>query len=349
MVRITLDGVRKSYGPVTVVHELSLEIEPGSLFFLLGGSGCGKTTILRMVAGFLEPSAGRILFDGRDITGLPAERRECGMVFQSYALWPHLTVRDNVAFGLDVRGVKGHERARRVDEALAMVRMDRYADRKPNQLSGGQQQRVALARAIVFRPRVLLLDEPLSNLDAKLRVDMRHEIRRICRELSITTMYVTHDQDEALSLADHIVVMRDGRLVQQGRPRELYERPRTRFLAEFLGETNFVPATVVESGGGVLALETPLGTLASAFLAGRCAGERVTLSVRAEAWRIDELGTIELACVDSTYLGKMAQHELEAHGTRLRVTELNPPLPSRKGAALRLSVDPGQVVVLDDA
>ena len=349
MVRITLQGIRKSYGPVPVVHDLSLEIEPGSLFFLLGGSGCGKTTILRMIAGFIEPTAGRILFDGQDVTALPAEERQCGMVFQSYALWPHMTVRDNVAFGLDVRGVKGQERARRVDEALAMVRMDQYADRKPNQLSGGQQQRVALARAIVFRPRVLLLDEPLSNLDAKLRLEMRHEIRRICRELGITTVYVTHDQDEALSLADHVVVMRDGRIVQQGSPRELYERPATRFLAEFLGETNFIPATIERSADGSAVLSTPLGMLSSAHVGERAAGTQVLLSVRTEAWTIDADGPVALPCIQSTYLGKLAQHELDARGLRLRVTELNPPVADRAGQTVRLSVDPMQVIVLDGA
>jgi ABC-type nitrate/sulfonate/bicarbonate transport system ATPase subunit len=179
VISVTLEKLRKAFGSTVAVDGVTLEAPPGGLTFLVGPSGCGKTTILRMIAGFIEPTAGVIRFGSRDVTGLPAEKRECGMVFQGYALWPHMTVRDNVAFGLDVRGVKGQERARRVDEALAMVRMEQYADRKPNQLSGGQQQRVALARAIVFRPRVLLLDEPLSNLDAKLRLEMRHEIRRI--------------------------------------------------------------------------------------------------------------------------------------------------------------------------
>jgi len=234
-----------------------------------------------------------------------------------------------------------------VDEALAMVRMEQYADRKPNQLSGGQQQRVALARAIVFRPRVLLLDEPLSNLDAKLRLEMRHEIRRICRELGITTVYVTHDQDEALSLADHVVVMREGRIVQQGAPRELYERPRTRFLAEFLGETNFIPATVERSADGRASLRTLLGPLASAHVGDRPAGAQVLLSVRTEAWSIDASGPVSLPCHQSTYLGKLAQHELDASGLRLRVTELNPPVANRAGETVRLSVDPSKVIVLD--
>jgi len=347
VVRITLQGIRKSYGPVPVVHDLSLEVKPGSLFFLLGGSGCGKTTILRMIAGFIEPTGGRILFDGQDVTALPAEERQCGMVFQSYALWPHMTVRDNVAFGLDVRGVKGQERARRVEEALAMVRMDQYAHRRPNQLSGGQQQRVALARAIVFRPRVLLLDEPLSNLDAKLRLEMRHEIRRICRELGITTVYVTHDQDEALSLADHVVVMRDGRIIQQGSPRDLYERPETRFLAEFLGETNFIPATVERLADGRASLRTLVGTLQSDHLGDRAVGSQVLLSVRTEAWSIDPAGPVALPCTQSTYLGKLAQHELDASGLCLRVTELNPPVADRSGQTLRLSVDPAKVIILD--
>ena len=205
MVPIQLAQLRKTFGSTVAVESVDLSIPEGALWFLLGPSGCGKTTILRMIAGFLEPSGGSVRFGPRDVTGLAPEKRNAGMVFQSYALWPHLTVAENVAFGLRVRKVPAAERSRRVAEALEMVRMGPFAERTPNQLSGGQQQRVALARAIVFKPEVLLLDEPLSNLDAKLRLEMRHEIRRICTELRMTTVYVTHDRDEAMSMADGMV------------------------------------------------------------------------------------------------------------------------------------------------
>lgn len=361
MVRIKLQGIRKSYGPVPVVHDLSLEIEPGSLFFLLGGSGCGKTTILRMIAGFIEPTAGRILFDGQDVTALPAEERQCGMVFQSYALWPHMTVRDNVAFGLDVRGVKGQERARRVDEALAMVRMDQYADRKPNQLSGGQQQRVALARAIVYRPQVLLLDEPLSNLDAKLRHEMRGEIRRIVDETRITAIYVTHDQKESLSLADRMVVLRDGRIEQAGGPRELYERPGNRFVAEFLGETNFLDATLegapgsgTGAGGATRKVKTAAGVLESTTADSHPAGTTLTASIRPEAFRLHAEAdapagrpALRGVVAESTYLGEMAQHRVDCQGTTVKVFELNPRRLSRRGEPVALTVDAEQVVMLE--
>ena len=246
---ITLSGIRKFYGTTKAVDGVDLVIEQGELFFLLGPSGCGKTTLLRMIAGFIDPTEGRIDFEGRDVTFTPPNKRNTGMVFQSYALWPHMTVAENVAYGLVLRKLPADVRAAQVAEALTMVQMDEYAARKPNELSGGQQQRVALARALVVKPDVLLLDEPLSNLDAKLRLEMRTEIRRICKKSGITTVYVTHDQDEALSMADRIAVLKSGSVRQLGPPRDLYRKPATRFVAEFLGETNFVPAEVTESKG----------------------------------------------------------------------------------------------------
>jgi iron(III) transport system ATP-binding protein len=243
MTPVAISGIIKSYDGITkVLTGIDLEVGAGELFFLLGGSGCGKTTLLRLVAGFHAPDAGAIRFGGQDILGLPPERRDIGMVFQNYALWPHLSVAENVAFGLDVRGVPASERARRVDEALALVELTGYGERRIGALSGGQQQRVALARAIVVRPKVLLLDEPLSNLDARLRGEMRRTIRRVCKEAGVTALYVTHDQAEALSTADRIALMAAGRVEQVGTPRELYERPRTELVARFLGEANILSA-----------------------------------------------------------------------------------------------------------
>ena len=249
MSSITLRNITKQFGRTSAVDGIDLTIPSGDLFFLLGPSGCGKTTLLRMIAGFIEPTAGQVVFGEKDVTALPPNKRNTGMVFQSYALWPHMSVAENVAYGLKIRKLDKPARDRKVAKALESVRMAEYADRKPNQLSGGQQQRVALARALVIEPTVLLLDEPLSNLDAKLRLEMRSEIRRLCTETGITTVYVTHDQKEALSMADGVAVLKDGAVQQVGPPRELYERPRSRFVADFLGETNFIAGTI--AGGAI--------------------------------------------------------------------------------------------------
>ncbi len=316
---ITIDRIAKHYpamagsGITRAVDDVSLTIGPGQLFFLLGPSGCGKTTLLRMIAGFIEPTGGRVLFDDKNVTHRPPDKRNTGMVFQSYALWPHMTVAQNVAFGLTVRKTTAEEREQRVSEALRAVRMEQYAQRKPNQLSGGQQQRVALARALVVRPNVLLLDEPLSNLDAKLRLQMRSEIRRICKETGITTVYVTHDQKEALSMADQIAVLDMGVVAQVGTPRELYDRPATRFVADFLGETNFIQAQVRSSAGERLELDTPAGTLASTAFAREDPQIKgnVTCSIRPEAVRIVEPKgdhVLRGRIVDSMYLGEVIQH-----------------------------------------
>jgi len=248
MADIVLSRVSKKYGRHVTVDDVSLEIAQGELVALVGPSGCGKTTTLRMVAGLTEASSGRILFGGRDVSSLPTYRRNTGMVFQGYALFPHMTVADNIAFGLQMRGVRAGEAARRVAEALEMVRLAPYADRFPRELSGGQQQRVALARAFAFKPDALLLDEPLSALDAKLRQQVRSEIRRLQQSLGLTTIFVTHDQEEAVSMADRIVVMNGGRIEQAGTPQEVYEKPATRFVAEFVGLSNLIPGTVEGAG-----------------------------------------------------------------------------------------------------
>lgn len=234
--------VTQVFGDFTAVEDLSLDISPGKLTTLLGPSGCGKTTSLRMLAGYTRPTSGTILIDGEDATRVPPERRGLGMVFQSYALFPHMTVEENVGYGLKLRKIAGAERKQRVAESLEMVGLGHLADRKPRKLSGGQQQRVALARAIAIRPTLLLLDEPLSNLDARLRVQMRSEIRRIQTETGLSVVLVTHDQDEALEMSDEMVLMRSGRIMQQGAPSEVFGTPANRFVAEFLGYENFIVA-----------------------------------------------------------------------------------------------------------
>lgn len=263
MVALSIRQLSKRFGEQTVLDAIDLRIAAGELFFLLGPSGCGKTTLLRHLAGFLVPDAGAIWFGDQDVTQLPPHRRGTAMMFQSYALWPHLSVAGNIAFGLEERRLSRAEIAARVDEALALVQLGGLGERRIQQLSGGQQQRVALARALVVRPRCLLLDEPLSNLDARLRLEMRVEIRRICKEFGLTAVYVTHDQAEALSMADRLAVMVAGRLAQVGTPREVYRRPLDRRVAAFIGETNLLPARVLarDAGTGVAMAETPAGRL----------------------------------------------------------------------------------------
>jgi iron(III) transport system ATP-binding protein len=356
MTAITIKNLVKRFGNTTAVDGVDLHIDQGQLFFLLGPSGCGKTTILRMIAGFIEPTSGTIHFDKKNVTNVPVNKRNTGMVFQSYALWPHMTVAENVAFGLNVRSVKGQEREDRVAEALRTVRMSDYAKRKPNELSGGQQQRVSLARALVVKPTVLLLDEPLSNLDAKLRLEMRSEIQRICKETGITTVYVTHDQKEALSMADGVAVLNLGKVVQTGAPRDLYARPRNRFVADFLGETNFLQATIKEQAGDRLLLDSAAGELVSTAFDAGLVPERgnVTCSIRPESLRVNGGGSHNLfvgKCLESTFLGEIAQHHVGlSDDTRLRLLELNPRVRSNltPGAEVHLSVDPHDVVVLAD-
>lgn len=248
MAELETVGLSKRYGDFHAVREVSLSIKDGEFLVLLGPSGCGKTTTLRMVAGFIEPTAGHVKLAGLEVTRLPPWKRNAGMVFQNYALFPHLTVAENVAFGLEMRKVPKADTARRVEETLALVRLAGYGGRLPRQLSGGQQQRVALARALAIRPDVLLLDEPLSNLDAKLRQEVRVEIRELQRQLGLTTVMVTHDQEEALTMADRLVVMNEGSVCQVGSQRDLYERPADRFVAGFVGRSTFLDGTVEAPG-----------------------------------------------------------------------------------------------------
>jgi iron(III) transport system ATP-binding protein len=352
-------------GTTTAVDRVSLTIEAGELFFLLGPSGCGKTTLLRMIAGFIEPTSGSIVFEdssgSRDVTFVAPNQRNTGMVFQSYALWPHMTIEQNVAFGLDLRKIDAAEKKRRVAEALAVVQMEPYAARRPTQLSGGQQQRVALARALVIRPSVLLLDEPLSNLDAKLRNDLRAEIRRICKQAGLTGIYVTHDQKEALSMADRIAIMRAGQLIQMGTPDGLYRGPKSRFVAEFLGDTNLIPGEVVSTTSNHITIRTSAGLLAAATSSDQAdavkEGSRVLCSIRPEAWKVLAAPTTPPAAntlpgrrVDSTFLGEIAHHTIELAGmTRVRVTELNPRRETAPpNSPTQLSVDASDVVLIPD-
>jgi putative spermidine/putrescine transport system ATP-binding protein len=304
MSEVALNGLSKHYGDFYAVREVSLTIADGEFLVLLGPSGCGKTTTLRMIAGFIEPSAGHVRLAGQDVTLLPPWKRNAGMVFQSYALFPHMTVAQNVAFGLEMRKLPRADIGRRVDETLALVRLSGYGGRLPRQLSGGQQQRVALARALAIRPDVLLLDEPLSNLDAKLRQEVRVEIRELQRQLGLTTVMVTHDQEEALTMADRLVVMNEGAVRQVGTQRDLYERPADRFVAGFVGRSTFLAGTIeapdrFRSKGG-LVLACAGGRAGPAMLALR--PERVEISAASLAGLDNSLsGTVEFV----SYLGAL--------------------------------------------
>jgi putative spermidine/putrescine transport system ATP-binding protein len=282
--RIRLEDVTKRFGAVTAVDRMHLELQEGELVAFLGPSGCGKTTTLRMIAGFEQPTSGVISFGGDDVTHLAPERRNVGMVFQNYALFPHMTVEQNVAYGLEMRRVERREIAARVAAMLDKVQLGGLGSRYARQISGGQQQRTALARALVINPAVLLLDEPLANLDAKLREEMRFYIRELQREFDITTIYVTHDQAEALVLADRIAVMMDGVLHQIGAPRDIYERPASARVASFIGLTNLIEATVARNARGALTLATPWGEIAARGAPTRREGEAVLVSIRPESF-----------------------------------------------------------------
>jgi iron(III) transport system ATP-binding protein len=359
MTSVRLENLSKHFGDTVALAPTNLTINAGELFFLLGPSGCGKSTLLRLIAGLHEPTTGRIFFNDRDVTALPTNQRNAVMVFQSYALWPHMAVEDNVRFGLEVRHLDKGEQQNRVAEVLQLVHMTPYARRKPNELSGGQQQRVALARALVVKPDCLLLDEPLSNLDAKLRLDMRAEIRRICRQAGLTAIYVTHDQKEALSIADRMAILNQGRIEQVGKPQDLYLRPDSKFIANFMGETNFLDAKITEVNGPHVMLRTNIGQLMSAAAPpGLRAGDNATISLRPEAIRLGDtppprVNVFNGIVHDTIYLGEVAQHQVNlpgpnGQGTNMKVFELNPKFVAKDDHTEKAKVwfDPTDVVVL---
>ena len=319
---LRVEHIGKSWGRVAALSDISLQVPRGTFLSLLGPSGCGKTTLLRVITGTLAPDAGRVVVDGADVTGLPTYRRNMGMVFQSFALFPHLSVAGNVAFPLEVRGVPRAEQHGRVAEALRMVHLEALAERFPRELSGGQQQRVGLARAIVYRPTILLLDEPLSNLDASLREEMRLEISQVTRQLGITAVYVTHDQREALALSDAIAVMNRGEVVQFGTPEQLYSSPVNDFIARFVGYANAVPVMVA---GGSARIEADGMALQTAPLS---LSGAATAFIHATAVVLEPLastGRNRLACkvVDFAFMGDHVEYVL-SHATGLQVRAQSP-------------------------
>jgi iron(III) transport system ATP-binding protein len=329
---LTLENITKVFssrgnvGEVTAVQDVNLEIKKGELVTLLGPSGCGKTTTLRMIAGFEFPTTGTIALDGQEINSLPPHKRDMSMVFQSYALFPHLTVFENIAYGLNVQKLSRKTIAERVGRVLDLVHLEGYGDRAPGQLSGGQQQRVALARALVMEPKVLLMDEPLSNLDAKLREEMRTEIRRIQKELNITSVYVTHDQIEAMTLSDRIVVMNQGLIEQIGNPMEIYRFPNSRFVANFIGRANFIDGVVLAQKGSTLTVQALDKSITLANIKREFREqEAVTLIVRPEMIQIKKAGGLYNGIVRrAVYLGDVIEYAVEIGGVTILGIETDP-------------------------
>jgi len=339
-------GIGLAYGSNQVLQDITLAIEPGEFFALLGPSGSGKSTLLRLIAGFNQANRGRLLVDGQDISGVPPHARNIGMVFQSYALWPHMSVYDNVAFGLVERRVARSEIKRRVGEALALVSLGDFAQRRPNQLSGGQQQRVALARTIVIEPQVLLLDEPLSNLDKKLREQMRLELKRLQRTLGITTIFVTHDQEEAMTTADRMAVLDAGVLQQVGRPRELFDTPSNRFVAEFVGSTNLI-AGRYDVSRNVFVTEDLGDIPMHAHAQGNTLSIRphaLTIAAKRSAhgiWFEGEVQESEFLGEFTRYQVRVGQALLTADAPHLSATPIY-----ERGALVQVAIDPAEVRVL---
>ena len=348
MTQVHLQSLTKRYGEVRAVNSISLDVADGHFISLLGPSGCGKTTTLKCIAGFEHADEGRILFDGRDISGLPPEKRDIGMVFQSYALFPHMTVARNLAFGLQMRKLSSGEINTRVAEVLEMVQMPHLKDRYPRELSGGQQQRVALARALVIQPSILLLDEPLANLDAKLRDEMRTFIRDLQQRVGITTLYVTHDQAEAMTMSDRVVVMFEGRIAHVGSPEEIYDRPADQQVAAFVGQSNFINGVVAGHAGGPCLTgafgRVPLGTMTATDGAG------MTLLARPESIAIgpvteaaDAAGTVDARY----YLGSYIDYRVRLADDQVVTVHGTPPARFSPGDSVGLTFDPERLWAVD--
>ena len=351
---LEISNLRKSFGTYHAVQHFEMKIDKGEFISFLGPSGCGKTTTLRMIAGFETPTTGSIRVNSQDITGLRPNQRKIGMVFQSYALFPNMTVADNVAFGLKVAKKPADEVAQRVKEMLTLIGLPQLGDRYPFQLSGGQQQRVALARALAPKPQVLLLDEPLSALDAKIRVSLREEIRAVQRELGITTVYVTHDQEEALSMSDRIVVMNEGRVEQMGTPFEIYNRPRTRFVASFVGTLNILKATVVDAATGRVSVDGQDLVVATG-LAGARSGEACSLALRPEAVLLGQPGGdrnhLNGTIGEVSFLGSVVRIRVRIQENIISMDTFNNPgmsLPER-GQPVTVSFSRDDLLVLDES
>ena len=354
-IEVHLQNVVKLFGDVAAVDDVTLEIKKGELFFLLGPSGCGKTTCLRIIAGFYRPDSGNLYFDDRLMNDVPPHKRNTGMVFQNYALWPHMTVYENVEYGLNIRKLPKDVKKEKVKRALEIVQMTRFADRTANQLSGGQQQRIALARALVIEPDVLLLDEPLSNLDAKLRLEMRQEIKRIHSEAHITAIYVTHDQKEALSLADRLAVMDNGKIVQVGSPREVYNFPISRFVADFIGETNFIKGTLRAGKNQSAIVESIIGNIQSSNIYHKISeGDALICSIRPGSINIlnspidGKENQFHGKILNLTYLGNVEEYQLSIEGKIEATAVLHNPssLERHPGEDIIVQFEPKDVVLL---
>jgi iron(III) transport system ATP-binding protein len=363
--QVRLTSVVKRFKSVRALDGVSAHIAEGEFFTLLGPSGCGKTTTLRVIAGFYDPDEGTVHFDERPMTGVPPAERGIGIVFQNYALWPHMTVSENVTYGLRIQKVPADEARRRADAALRQVGLEGLEGRTPGQLSGGQQQRVAVARALVLNPRVLLLDEPLSNLDAKVRARLRSQIRRLQQELRITTIYVTHDQEEALVLSDRIAVMDGGRIQQVGSPIELYERPASLFVADFIGTNNFLTGTIADVSDGYVRVRTPAGDVRGVARGDIRAGTTGTAAVRPENVMLTDAGgagrpattaggpenRLSGRVVLSQFMGSMLRYEVDTGGDTVLKIDIHDPKrhrPLPPGTEVALRFDASAVAVYPD-
>jgi len=355
MSRVLLSGVVKRFGDFTALHELDLEIREGEFLTLLGPSGCGKTTTLRLIAGFIQPTRGTILLGDEDVTRVAPQHREIGMVFQDYALFPHMTIGENIGFGLKERRYPKAEIDARVAELLELVRLPHVANRYPAEVSGGQQQRIAVARAVAYPPRVLLMDEPLGALDLKLREALQIELRRIQQELGITTVYVTHDQTEAMNMSDRIVVMNMGRIEQMGSAEEIYDHPRTRFVADFVGQINLLEATVLGADGELLAARTA-GRNVRLAGADAAEGDRVVIAVRPEHLRLlqsgenaDGLNVIDGTVAQRTFAGNITRIYVDIGFDKPVVVETRPhEAPREAGIVVRIGWHPANATVLGE-